>query len=137
MKTKAGLWIDHKKAIVVAITDKGEEAIEVIISETGKQPRRSGDCPLKGDYESQQAPESDVRQKTLTGQLNVYYNEIIASIRQAESILIFGPGEAKTELKKRLEKSSLGKRIVGVETVDKLTDHQIAAKVRKYFSEEA
>jgi hypothetical protein len=26
MKIKVGLWIDHRKAVVVAVTDKGEEA---------------------------------------------------------------------------------------------------------------
>ena len=25
MRTKVGLWIDHRKAIVVTVTDKGEE----------------------------------------------------------------------------------------------------------------
>ena len=25
MSTKLGLWIDHRKALVVAVTDKGEE----------------------------------------------------------------------------------------------------------------
>ena len=59
----------------------------------------------------------------------------IACIRDAESILILGPGEAKGELKKRLEKSKLGGRIAGVETVDKMTDRQIGAKVRQYFAE--
>lgn len=29
----------------------------------------------------------------------------------------------------------MGARIVGVETVDKMTDRQIAAKVRRYFGE--
>ena len=51
--------------------------------------------------------------------------------RDAESILIFGPGE----LKKRLERNKLGGRVVGVETMDKMTDNQIAAKVRRYFQE--
>jgi len=56
-------------------------------------------------------------------------------MRDAESILIFGPGEAKGELRKRLEKDNLGGRIVAIETVDKMTDRQIAAKVRQYFRE--
>jgi len=43
------------------------------------------------------------------------------------------PGEAKGELKKRIEREGLGGRIVGVETVDKMRDGQIAAKVRQYF----
>ncbi|MFA5823787.1 MAG: hypothetical protein WC853_12035 [Thermodesulfovibrionales bacterium] len=51
MKTKVGLWIDHKKAIVVAVTSKGKE-IGLIISKAEKQLRRSGDSPLKGSYES-------------------------------------------------------------------------------------
>jgi hypothetical protein len=56
-------------------------------------------------------------------------------MRDAEAILIFGPGEAKGELRKRLERNNLGGRIVGMETVDKMTDRQIAAKVRRYFQE--
>ncbi len=135
MRTKVGLWIDHKKALIVAVTDKGEE-IGLIVSKVEKQLQRSGDSPLKGRYESYNVPADDSRQKTFTGHLNIYYEAVIACLRDAESILIFGPGEAKGELKKRLEKSKLGGRIVGVETVDKMTDRQIAAKVRQYFAEE-
>jgi hypothetical protein len=132
MKTRVGLWIDHKKAIIVTVTDKGDE-IALIISKVEKQLRRSGDSPLKGSYESQLVPKSDSQQKTFTGHLNIYYDAVIASIRDAESILIFGPGEAKGELKARLERDNLGGRIVGIETVDKMTDRQISAKVRQYF----
>ncbi|MBU4306013.1 MAG: hypothetical protein KJ893_10420 [Candidatus Omnitrophica bacterium] len=133
MRTKLGLWIDHRKAIVVAVTDKGEE-IGLLISKVEKQLRRSGDAPLKGHYESQLLSADDSRQRTFTGHLNIYYDAVIASIRDAESILIFGPGEAKDELKERLEGNNLGGRIVGIETVDKMTERQIAAKVRKYFA---
>jgi hypothetical protein len=132
MKTKVGIWIDHRKAIVVAVTDKGEETA-LIISAVEKQLRRSGDSPLKGPYDPLQVPASDSRQKRLTGQLNIYYDAIIASIRDAEAILIFGPGDAKGELKKRLKKNNLDGRIAGMETVDRMTDRQIAARVRKYF----
>jgi hypothetical protein len=132
MKTKVGLWIDHKKAVVVAVTGKGEE-IGLVISKVEKQLRRSGDSPLKGPYEPQQVPAGDSRQRRLTGHLNLYYDAVIASIRDVESILIFGPGEAKGELKRRLERDNLGGRIVGMETVDKMTDRQIMAKVRKHF----
>jgi len=132
MKTTVGLWIDHRKAIVVAVTDKGEET-GLVISKAEKQLRRSGDSPLKGSYESSQVPASDRRQRALTGHLNIYYDAVIASIGDAESILIFGPGDAKGELKKRLKRINLGGRIVGIETVDNMTDRQIAPKVRQYF----
>jgi len=65
MRTKVGLWIDHRKAIVVTVTEKGEE-IKEIISEVEKQPRRSGDSPLKGAYESHQVPADDSLQRTFT-----------------------------------------------------------------------
>jgi hypothetical protein len=132
MKTTVGLWIDHRKAIIVAVTDNGEET-RLVISKAVKQLRRSGDSPLQGRYEPLQVPSADSRQKTFTGHLNIYYDAVIASIRDAESILIFGPGEARGELVKRLKKNNLGRRIIGIETVDKMTDRQIAAKVRKYF----
>jgi len=134
MRTKAGLWMDHRKAVIVIVSDKGEET-KLIISKAEKQPRRSGDSPMKGSFESAQVPASDRSQRTLTGHLNIYYDAVIACIRGAESVLIFGPGEAKGELKKRLKKSDFGGRIAGMETVDKMTDPQIAAKVRRYFSQ--
>jgi hypothetical protein len=135
MRTKTGLWIDHRKAIVVAVTDKGEET-RLIISKVDKQPGRSEGIRSTTPYESQQVPADDSRQKKLTGQLNIYYDAVIACIRSAESILIFGPGEAKGELQKRLKRDKLSGRIVGIETIDKMTDRQIAAKVRRYFQEE-
>jgi hypothetical protein len=134
MKTKVGLWIDHRKAYIVAITGKDEE-IGLIISQFEKQARRSPLSRHEGSYESQQVPADDSRQKAKTGHLNIYYDAIIASIKGATSILIFGPGEAKDELKKRLKKAGLGGSIVGVTTADKMTDRQIAVKVRKFYAE--
>jgi hypothetical protein len=128
-----GLWIDHRKAVIVEITGKTEE-IKLIESKVEKQLRRTGDSPLKGSFEPTRVPADDSRQRALTGHLNVYYDEVIARIRGAESILIFGPGEAKNELNSRLEDDNLGGRVVGVETTDKMTDREIAAKVRQHFA---
>jgi hypothetical protein len=133
MKSKVGLWIDHKKAMIVTLTDE-REVLKLTISAVEKQLRRAGDSPLKGSFEPSQVPPEDHRQRNFDGHLNIYYDAVIASIREAEAVLIFGPGEAKGELKKRLEKNNLGERIAGIETADKMTDRQIAAKVRKHFS---
>jgi hypothetical protein len=132
MKTRVGLWIDHKKAIIVAVTDKGEETA-LIVSKAGKQSRTSGDPHLSGSHEPQQVTADDIRQRVSTEHFNIYYDAVIAAIGDAEAILIFGPGEAKGELKKRLERKKFGGRIAAVETVDKMTDRQIAAKVRQHF----
>ena len=134
MKTKIGVWIDHRKALIVAITDKGEE-ISLIISKIEKQLGRVDGKRSTTPYESQEVPADDSRERKFTGVLGIYYSAVASCIRDAESILIFGPGEAKGELKKLLVKQRLGERIVGIETIDKMTDRQIATKVRRYFQE--
>ena len=58
---------------------------------------------------------------------------VTSRIRETESILLLGLGQAKIELKHHLEREGLGDRIVRVDTVDKMTDRQIAAKVRHYY----
>lgn len=132
MKTKAGLWIDHRQAIVVIVSATGEE-IKQISSQAEKQLRRTGSTPLKGNFEAQKVPADDKQQRVYTAQLNMFYDEVIDCFRDAESILIMGPGEAKDELKTRIEENNLGDRVAAVETVDNMTDPQIAAKVRQYF----
>lgn len=132
MKTLAGLWIDHRKAVVVAVSDRGEE-MSLIISRVERQLGRSAGKRSTTSYESQTVPADDIQERKHTGLLNIYYDAVIAAIREAQSILIFGPGEAKGELKKRLVKNKLSNRIVGMETIDKMTDRQIAAKVRQRF----
>lgn len=128
MKKEAGLWIDHREAVVVIVTDAGEETRR-IKSNLERRVRYSGGSRSNG---SQHEPE-DQRERRIVDHLNKYYDEVISCIREAESILLFGPGEAKVEFEKRLEREDLGGRIVGIETVDKMTDPQIAAKVRERF----
>ena len=129
MKKEAGLWIDHRKTVIVIIADEGEE-IKLITShlEGDARPSRGWASRSRKDYGS-----DDLQDRRFLGHLDRYYDEVISFIRDAESILIFGPGEAKGELKKRIESKGLHGRIVNVETVDEMTDPQIAAKVRQYF----
>ncbi|MHB8121296.1 MAG: hypothetical protein ACYDG4_04000 [Desulfuromonadaceae bacterium] len=132
MKTKAGLWIDHRQAIVVIVSETGEE-IKQISSDAEKQLRRTGSTPLQGNFEAQKVPADNTQQRVFTAQLNTFYDEVIDCIRDSESILIMGPGVAKDELKVRLEEKKLGDRVSRIETADNMTDPQIAAKVRQHF----
>jgi hypothetical protein len=132
MKQQAGVWIDHRKALIVTVTPDGEHTA-LIISHVETQARRAGDSPLKGPYEHWIRPPDDRVERALTKHLNMYYDAVIAAIRGAERILLIGPGEAKGELKKRLAKVQLGKRVAATETAARMTDRQVIAKVRKYF----
>jgi hypothetical protein len=127
MKKNIGLWIDHRKAVIVIITDEGEE-LKKITSNMEKHVR------FTGGTASEDGSKEDVRDRKFGNHLNSYYDEVIAVIRSADSIQIFGPGEAKGELEQRLEGKGLKTRILVVETVDKMTDRQIATKVREQFS---
>jgi len=129
VKKEVGLWIDHKKTVIVILTDKGQEIKQIGGHlERDAQPSGGWSAHSGKDY-----GEDDRQDRHFMGHLDIYYDEVISFIHDAESILIFGPGEAKGELKKRIESKGLSGRIVGVETVDQMTDPQIAAKVRKHF----
>jgi len=133
MKVNAGVWIDHRKALIVLMTAAGERTV-LIVSRVEKHLQRSGDSPLRGRYEAQQVPADDRREKALTAELNIFYDAVIAVLRSAESYIILGPGEAKGELKKRLVTRKLGGRVTAIMVADKMSDRQITAKVREHFS---
>jgi hypothetical protein len=128
MKKKIGMWIDNREAIIVKLTDKGEQIIR-INSGTEKQIRFEGGSRKDGLQTTE-----TIRGRKFDVQLGKYFDNIIAYIRDAEMIQIFGPGDAKNELVKQLENDGLKERIVAIETADSMTDNQITAKVREHFS---
>ena len=130
MSKQAGLWIDHKKAVIVIVSDSGETTRH-IESSVDKHVRFSGGSRPGGG--SREGGGESARERRFEEQLNQYYDEVIGLIRDAEAILIFGPGEAGGQLHRRLEHVRLAGRVVGVETADKMTERQIAAKVRGHF----
>jgi hypothetical protein len=126
MNKQAGLWIDHRKAVIVIVTEEGEE-IKEITSNMEKHVR------FTGGTASEDGSTEDVRDRQFGNHLNSYYDGVIAWIRDVESIQIFGPGEAKGDLEKRLKDKRFRGHIIAIETVDKMTDRQIVAKVRERF----
>ena len=132
MKTQVGMWIDHREANIVFLSPAGERTRQ-IKSNVEKQLRRSGDSPSKGRYETQMVPASDRRERGYMGHLANYYEEVFLSAHDADAVFIFGPGEAKGELRKQFQKRHFSDRIVGFESADKMTPRQISAKVRNFY----
>jgi hypothetical protein len=128
MKQQVGIWIDHRQAVVVFL-DGDSETTEHIASGVEKHVRFSGRSA------SEDGAADDQRDRQFAVHLGRYYDVVITHVRDAGSILIFGPGEAKGEFEKRLVAKGLDNRVVGVETVDKMTDPQIVAKVRLHYRE--
>jgi hypothetical protein len=132
MKKELGLWIDHRKAVIVTIENEVEVTREVQ-SNMEKHVRFSSDTHSKAPNASKESTAEDMRDRQFGDHLADYYDGIISLIRDADSIWIFGPGEAKVELESRLKQSDFKGHIVEIETVDKMTDRQIAAKIRDHY----
>jgi hypothetical protein len=126
MNKQAGLWIDHREALVVFVGDHQESSRRI---ESGMEKH----VRFSGGNRPEEGSADDQRDRQFTAHLNRYYDEVISHVRDADFILLLGPGEAKGELEKRLASKGLGGRIVGIETADKMTDRQIAAKVREHY----
>ena len=133
MTINAGLWIDHRKAAIVFLTAAGEE-FKTVESGVEKHVRSTGGSRSSAPNGPQDVAAGDVQERRFTQHLNRYYQEVIESLSGADAIFLMGPGEAKGEFQKRIKSKEFGRRIVGVETVDKMTDRQIAAKIREHFA---
>ena len=126
MKRDVTVWIDHREAVFATLTGEGETTSR-LESDVEKHTRFSGRTENGAE---------DQYERRYEGHLRKYFDAVISRIRDAEAILILGPGEAKHQLEKRLREEGLGGRIVAVVTTDKMTHPQIAARDRQQFLRE-
>lgn len=131
-----GLWVDHEKAIIVSLMSGSHKVIHVE-SDVEGHFRLKGGSRSNTPWGIQSATSESKRELRYNKHLNIYFQNIIDLLKDAKQIFIFSPGEAKYELKKKIEENKmfLGK-ISDIETTDKLTEPQIVAKVKKYFKKE-
>ena len=104
-EVKVGLWLDNRKAVIVAICGKKEKIISINsnVEEYHQDPKGG---KIKNKYGSKDFTAYDIVDKDREEHLKKYFNKIIAQIKNADCILLFGPGKAKQELKKYIEKNS-------------------------------
>lgn len=130
MDRNIGLWIDHKQAYVISYEDA---KVEVIPSHLEPPAHYSGGTQL-GGKQNQKADTELRHNDRFRLQLNKYYQQVISAVKDANSILIMGPGVAKIEFEKAVKKhKNMYKRLLKVETTDKMTKNQMIAHVRKFY----
>lgn len=132
MATKAGVWIDHKQAIVVLDADAGQQ-IKKIAFDIGQPVRSAGRSRTNNKFTPNDFIAEDRQERKVENDRKDYYDDVIAALSGAASILILGPGEAKGEFNKRIKSKKLRGVAVELATADKMTDRQLAAKVREHF----
>jgi hypothetical protein len=124
MSHDVGVWIDHKKAVIVSVA-AGEVTTRTLTADVGAHPHYSGSQEGGGEKKYEKRHNQD---------LDRYYDDVIGQLGEPDALLIFGPGEAKLQLKERLGRSRVSSEsIVAVESTDKLTDPQIVAKVKEHY----
>jgi hypothetical protein len=130
MATKAGVWIDHKQAVVVLLADSGQEIKRV---KSGIEKPGAGSNPKK-PYTPNDFVAEDRRERKTDDHRKKFFDEVIASFPAADALLILGPGEAKGEFSKHIKAKKIRGVVVELETADKMTDPQIAALVKQHFA---
>ncbi|PWB70515.1 MAG: hypothetical protein C3F07_16930 [Anaerolineales bacterium] len=134
MDRNLGLWIDHKQAYLIWYDRR---KVEVIPSNLEPRTHFSGGTRIGGRYN--QRVDSELRYNDrYKNQLSKYYQQVISTIQNADSIFIMGPGEAKLELEKAIKRyKDLARKLLKVETADKMTKNQMVAYVRDFFSKKS
>lgn len=133
MTKQMGMWIDHRKAVIVTLMD-GQQKLETINSDMEKHIRPAGGSRSKLPYGPQDVMKEDGRERKYKLHLKRWYEEVRDKVKKADELLVFGPGKGKMEFFKHIEGTPLAGRLLDLETVDKMTDRQIVAKVRNHFN---
>jgi stalled ribosome rescue protein Dom34 len=126
MSHEIGIWLDHKKAVIVSATAGQVAVVKTVAADVDPHPHFAGSHEGGGEkkYEERHSR-----------QLQQYFDEIVSHIGRPDAVLLFGPGEAKQQLKERIERSkALSHAIVEVESADWLTQPQIVARVSEHFA---
>lgn len=117
-----GLWIDLQKAVIVSAT---EQVVDIEFVNSYIDSRR-------WQLDVWELPPA-IRQRMSDDQLARFYKNVSGCVLDARSILIFGPGEAKSELRRRLGTDNYSGTIVGFESAGSMTNSQIVSKVKQQF----
>jgi len=133
MNHKAGLWIDHRKAVIVS-GSAGPVTVTTVESNVGEHARYSSQAGYPTPNGPHEGGGEHAYEARFGHHLNRYFDQVIARLGQPESLLLFGPGEAKLQFRERLRHAkALANCAVIVETTDKMTDPQIIAKMKEHY----
>lgn len=122
-RTFVGIWIDHSKALLITTEDhSGHGDYDV------RKKIESHVTSARGSSEHTQHH----RQKNETEK---YFKAVSKELEAFSDVLIFGPGNAQEELFNYLrENKHFHGRNLSIDTAGNLTDNQVIAKVRDFFS---
>ncbi|MFM7838826.1 MAG: hypothetical protein ACKO6K_04615 [Chitinophagaceae bacterium] len=128
-----GIFIDHKKAVVVSIDEKNQIATESL-----KAPLTS--LHFKGEKTTKTGMLGKTvnRQKKQQNQTNLNFRKfcktVAGQLKKANQIYIFGPADAKYALQNEIEKrKSLSAVYLKVAKAAPMVQKEVIRTVKKYY----
>jgi hypothetical protein len=122
--------MDHARAMIINVDAEGGRTSHEIHSEV---PPNHQTGVADGEHLTivNQNNANNVREH----EMHAYVKKIIQLLHNATEIVIYGPGNAKFELKKGIEhEKSIAHAIKACETTDKLTEEELMAHIKKAFN---
>lgn len=133
MSQQAGIWIDLEHAIVILINETGHVIKKFHTSNIQAFPPTIQSIAQHAYTPRDFVPEDRLERKGENSRKQMH-DEVLKFTQSAKSYFILGPGEAKGEFVKRLSATHQNSSDINIETSDKLTDPQLAAKVTSHFA---
>ncbi|WP_242157568.1 hypothetical protein [Aestuariivivens sediminis] len=130
---KVGVWIDKKEAIIVTLNHEKVRLNTILSNIEFFHVHGGSGTRLKG------GPQDVVQDRKYLErekhQMKRYFDDIISEIKEANTIVIFGPSEMGQKLHKEIELNHnvLAGKVVEVAKADSMTKNQIKTWVQSFF----
>ncbi|OGI07519.1 MAG: hypothetical protein A2Y40_08375 [Candidatus Margulisbacteria bacterium GWF2_35_9] len=130
----AAVWIDHKKAVISFLDDKGHrEQVLTIESNVSAHINFKTGRGYSSNQHLQMVKPAISQERKHQSQLKRYFQEIIQTLKGIGSFIVIGPGEAKIEFQKEIHKNKeLFPLLKEVLPQDNITETQLVAYAKKF-----
>lgn len=133
MSNKIGIWMDKRVAKIVGLGVK--DTFQIIHSNIEEyHPKGGSGSKFKGGPQDVVQDGKYLARKKQ--QYRTFFKNVAESIKDAESLVIIGPAQTSAKFYKELALSypKLHKKVSRVEKADSMTDNQMIAWVKNYYS---
>jgi hypothetical protein len=135
LEKNTGIWLDQEKAYIITLNSSGKPSIEKFVSDVESRVRYAGEKKPYTQFETTYSNDEGRKQRRQKHERERHFETLINAVYDADYIYLFGPGQAKEELRNTIEKDhSIHAKLIGVETAGRLTQNQMIEEVKKYYS---
>jgi len=139
MKKQTGIWLDLRNAWIInlPVVQDGEIVVQHISSGI-EENAAIENTRMNTTWGPHGGNNQHTVEERRHHEEKHFFSNILKHIHpNTEELVIFGPSEAKIGLEKILLDQRNTPNILGVETADHMTEHQMTAWVRDYFGRPA